>query len=158
MTVSRDTAAGRAYLDLRAKARAEGRTFPSLLTLYALEGFLGRLSGSSDRDTFVLKGGVLLAAFGARRPTKDIDFLGLDLDNDAETVRDRIAAIAALPRDDGLVLAPEHTRADAIRDDDEYAGVRVHLVYTLATAQLAGPALRPAAQAAARTIQARPCR
>ena len=101
---------------------------------------------------------MLLAAFGARRPTKDIDFLGLDLDNDAETVRDRIAAIAALPRDDGLVLAPEHTRADAIRDDDEYAGVRVHLVYTLATAQLAGPALRPAAQAAARTIQARPCR
>ena len=42
-----------------------------------------------------------------------------------------------LPRDDGLVLAPEHTRADAIRDDDEHAGVRDHLVYTLATAQLA---------------------
>ena len=137
MTVSRDTAAGRAYLDLRAKARAEGRTFPSLLTLYALEGFLGRLSESSDRDTFVLKGGVLLAAFHARRPTKDIDFLGLDLDNDAETVRERIEAIAALPRDDGLVLSPTHTRAELIRDDDEYAGVRVHLVYTLATAQLA---------------------
>ena len=137
MTVSRDTAAGRAYLDLRAKARAEGRTFPSLLTLYALEGFLGRLSGSTDRDTFVLKGGVLLAAFHARRPTKDIDFLGLDLDNDAETVRERIEAIAALPRDDGLVLSPDHTRAELIRDDGEYAGVRVHLVYTLATTRLA---------------------
>lgn len=137
MTVSRDTTAGRAYFDLRAKARAEGRTFPSLLTLYALEGFLGRLSGSGDRDTLILKGGVLLAAFDARRPTKDVDFLGLDLDNDAETVRERLEAIAALPRDDGLVLDHARTRAEAIRDDDEYAGVRVHLVYALAGAELA---------------------
>jgi hypothetical protein len=136
VTVSRDTTAGRAYLDLRAKARAERRAFPSLLTLYALEGFLGRLSDSGDRDTFVLKGGVLLAAFDARRPTKDIDFLGLDLDNDAETVRERLGAVAARPRDDGLVLVREQIRAQVIRDEDEYAGVRVHLVYSLASAKI----------------------
>lgn len=136
MTVSRDTTAGRAYLDLRAKARAEGRTFPSLLTLYALEGFLGRLARSEDRDAFVLKGGVLLAAFDARRPTKDIDFLGLALDNDAETVGDRLEAIAALPRDDGLVLERDRIRAEAIRDDEEYSGVRIHLIYLLATAEI----------------------
>jgi hypothetical protein len=39
------------------------------LQLYALEGFLDRLSGSSHAGRFVLKGGVLLAAFDARRPT-----------------------------------------------------------------------------------------
>ncbi len=118
-------------------ARSQGKTFPGLLTLFALEGFLGRLAGSSEREVFILKGGVLLAAFNARRPTKDIDFLGLDIDNDTVVVSARIASIAALPRTDGLVLEPEQTRVDVIRDDDEYSGVRVHLVYALATAQIA---------------------
>ena len=63
--VSRDNRAGQVYLDLRKKAKTEGRPVAELLTLYALEGFLGRLSESSDdRRTFVLKGGVLLAAYG----------------------------------------------------------------------------------------------
>jgi hypothetical protein len=43
------------------------------MTLYALEGLLARIALSEHCDDFVLKGGVLLAAFAARRPTKDID-------------------------------------------------------------------------------------
>lgn len=43
---SRDTAAGRAYRDLQNKARREGRPTDEMLSLYALEGFLDRLSGS----------------------------------------------------------------------------------------------------------------
>jgi hypothetical protein len=43
------------------------------LRLYALEGFVLRLEYSSHRSQFVLKGGVLLAAYGLRRPTADID-------------------------------------------------------------------------------------
>ena len=53
---------------------------------YALEGFLERLSRSRHRDRFVLKGGVLLAAFDERRPTRDVDLAGLQLDNAIETV------------------------------------------------------------------------
>jgi len=74
---TRATSAGDAYLDLRKLGRQSGRSTVELIQLYALEGFLLRLSHSAVHDRLVLKGGMLLAAFGARRPTKDIDFLGL---------------------------------------------------------------------------------
>jgi hypothetical protein len=67
---TRATAGGRAYLDLRQLAKATGRLTDELLQLYALEGLLDRLSGSVHASRFVLKGGVLLAAFDARRPTR----------------------------------------------------------------------------------------
>lgn len=66
---SRDSAEGRAYLDLRAKARREGRPTDELLVLYILERFLYRVSISAHRSRLVLKGGMLLAAFDERRPT-----------------------------------------------------------------------------------------
>ena len=76
---SRDSTAGRAYLDLQARARREGRPTDELLVLYILERFLYRLSVSVHRNRFVLKGGVLLAAFDVRRPTRDIDLAGIQL-------------------------------------------------------------------------------
>lgn len=47
-------------------------------------------------DDFVLKGGVLLAAFAVRRPTKDIDLQASGLANDADEVADRVRKVAAL--------------------------------------------------------------
>ncbi len=56
-TVSRHSRAGQVFGDLRKKAKEQSRPVSELLTLYALEGFLGRLSESAeDRGTFVLKG------------------------------------------------------------------------------------------------------
>lgn len=60
---SRQTIAGQVYLDVRRLARTTGRATDELLQLYALEGFLDRLTQSDQRDHFVLKGGVLLAAY-----------------------------------------------------------------------------------------------
>jgi hypothetical protein len=40
---------------------------------HCLESFLHRLSQTGHADRFVLKGGILLAVYGARRPTKDVD-------------------------------------------------------------------------------------
>jgi hypothetical protein len=93
---ARDTTAGRVYLDLRRKARAEARGTDELLVLYVLERFLYRLSISEFRDRFVLKGGMLLAVFGERRPTRDVDLLGLAITNDAEAVTAVMAEIAAI--------------------------------------------------------------
>nr|WP_246256775.1 nucleotidyl transferase AbiEii/AbiGii toxin family protein [Isoptericola halotolerans] len=106
--------------------------------MYVLEGFLARLAASSERDRFVLKGGVLLAAFDSRRPTKDIDLAALETANDVETVKALVAKITAtvLPEDDGIEFLPETARAKAIREDDEYQGVRVHIDARLATARL----------------------
>jgi hypothetical protein len=71
---SNDTIAGRRYLELQRQAKRTGRPTDELIQLCALECFLDRLVHSKFADTFVLKGGVLLAALDARRPTRDIAF------------------------------------------------------------------------------------
>nr|WP_167169202.1 nucleotidyl transferase AbiEii/AbiGii toxin family protein [Brooklawnia cerclae] len=106
------------------------------MTLYALEGLLARIARSEYRDDFVLKGGVLLAAFAARRPTKDIDLQATRLAGDPEEVAERVRAMVTLDVDDGLVFSPASVTATMIRDEDEYAGVRVKLTATLGTARL----------------------
>ena len=70
---SHKTTAGATYLDLQATARATCRPVDELFQFYALEGFLRRLTRTSHADNFVLKGGVLLAAYSGRRPTRDVD-------------------------------------------------------------------------------------
>ena len=75
---SRKTTAGATYLDLQATARATGRPVDELFQFYALEGFLRRLTRTSHADNFVLKGGVLLAAYSDRRPTRDVDLAAAD--------------------------------------------------------------------------------
>jgi len=51
-----------------------------------LECFLDRLGHSAFADHFILKGGVLLAALDARRPTRDIDLSARALDSDLGTI------------------------------------------------------------------------
>lgn len=51
-------------------ARRSGRPTVEFLQIYALEGFLSRLGTSPHGNLLVLKGGVLLAAFDTRRPTR----------------------------------------------------------------------------------------
>ena len=134
---TRATAAGRAYLDLRAKARIDGRLTDELIQLYMLEGFLARLATSDHTQQLVLKGGALLAAFGTRRPTRDIDFAARSLSNDGHHILEVVRAIAtrAPAEDDGLVFDPNSAIADVIRDDEEYSGVRVSINVELATAR-----------------------
>lgn len=135
---TRATPDGRAYLDLRAKAAAAGRTTAEYLRLYALEGFLARLAVSPHAANLVLKGGVLLAAYDLRRPTADIDFAALAQSRELEQVRDLVVSIADTPLpaalDDGLVFDTSQVSAESIRDEDEYNGVRVTLRARLATA------------------------
>lgn len=134
---TRATVDGRAFLDLRARAKADGRPVDEYLTLYALEGFLERLSRSAHRERFVLKGGVLLAAFDERRPTRDVDLAGLQLDNAIETVTEAIVEIASIEIDDGLAIATDAARAEAIREESAgVTGVRISLPATLASARV----------------------
>lgn len=134
---ARDTTAGRVYLDLRSKARAEARGTDELLVLYVLERFLYRLSISEFRDQFVLKGGMLLAAFDERRPTRDVDLLGLAITNDADSVAAVMARIAAIEVDDGVIFRPDQLTTRMIREQDVYAAIRVAMPASVATAALA---------------------
>lgn len=133
---TRSTYAGRVYLDLQNLARRTGRPTDELHQLYALEGFLVRLVSSEHADRLVLKGGVLLAAYDTRRPTRDIDFLGQWLSNETESVLALVRSIAALPVDDGLTFDLDSATVQTIRDEDDYSGVRVTMTGSLATARL----------------------
>lgn len=110
---TRDTLAGRAYNDLRNLARMEGRDPAEFLTLYALEGFLTRLAASEHAADFVLKGGVLMAAFASRRPTRDIDLAAIGISNDIPDVEDRVRSIVTGQRDDGLTFDPGSVKGEA---------------------------------------------
>jgi hypothetical protein len=106
--------------------------------LYVVERWLARLSASPYADQFVLKGGMLLAAFGARRPTADADALARNLSNDEATVVARVVDIAnqALAQDDGVSFLTDSVTSRVIRDDELYSGVRIAMDCAVATARV----------------------
>jgi len=134
-TPTRSTTAGRAYLDLRRKARQDHRPVDELMQLYVLECFLARLGGSRFADRFVLKGGVLLAAFGERRPTRDIDFQAQAIDNDPAAILAATTEIAAIVLDDGVAFDIGTATARPIREEDLYQGARVSMTAQLSSAR-----------------------
>lgn len=101
---TRQSAAGRAYLDLQALARRQRRPTDELVVLFVLERFLYRLSLSAHRERLVLKGGMLLAAFDERRPTRDVDLLARATDNEVDTVAALVRDVLAVQVDDGVVF------------------------------------------------------
>lgn len=131
---TRATPAGRAYLDLRKAASAAGRPTDEYLQLYALEGLLDRLSSSRHAEHFVLKGGVLLASYDARRPTRDIDLAAVDIANDHDSIRRIVNEILSIGRDDGLEFDQAATTVEAIREEQPYSGVRATIHGALSTA------------------------
>lgn len=133
---TRATIDGRAYLDLQNLARRTQRSTQDLLHLYALEGFLARLAISPHAAKLVLKGGVLLAAYGNRRATRDIDLQGRQVANDIDTVLGLVREIISTHIDDGLAFRPDTATAAYIREDDSYHGIRVDLIAHLATARI----------------------
>jgi len=136
VTVSRGTPDGAAYHDLRSEAKAQRRPFEELLSFHVLDGFLARLSVSAHRSSLVLKGGLLMAAFALRRPTRDVDLMSEDLTNDVENVLGIVRDIAKIPFSDGVVFEESNATAEVIRDGEEYSGVRVSMAAAVATARV----------------------
>ncbi|TFD63086.1 nucleotidyl transferase AbiEii/AbiGii toxin family protein [Cryobacterium ruanii] len=103
--------------------------------LYAMEAFLNRLAQTIYKDDFVLKGGVLRAAYRLRRPTSDIDMEAVNLHVDAAHLLAVVDAVAAVSVDDALAIDPARTNIRLIREGDDYSGLRVKIfahVYTSA--------------------------
>lgn len=112
--------------------------FGLLLTKYALERLLYRLSVSEHQDTFVLKGALLFQLWTSEpyRPTRDLDLLGLG-DGSAERYRKIFTELCSQKvEDDGLTLLPDTIRVERIREDEEYEGVRVLMNARLANARI----------------------
>jgi hypothetical protein len=134
---ARDTTAGRVYNDLRNSARRQKRATDEIMVEYVLERFLYRLATSpAGREHFVLKGGLLLAQFGARRTTRDIDILGQAFTGEDTEIIRRVSAIAATEVDDGVTFDGASLRTAPIRDDGRYHGLRLVMPASIARAQL----------------------
>lgn len=127
------------YRQIQSKARSvaakQGGGAPTAqyLTFYVLESFLDRLTRTEHRDDFILKGGILLAVYGVRRPTKDVDSEAVSAtvtpDHIAEVLRD----VAAVDADDGLVFDLDTLRIDQIREHADHPGLRVQVTTHLGT-------------------------
>jgi len=114
-------------------------TDPNLvLTRYAVERFLYRLSRSPHVDRFVLKGALLMLAWlgDALRPTRDANLLGFgDLSDDAlGQIFAEVCKVDVEP--DAMVYLAETVRVEPIRAEDAYGGQRITLDATLGAARL----------------------
>jgi hypothetical protein len=136
------------------RARADKVDFNLMLTRYALERLLYRLSVSAWSNEFLLKGALLFDLWfdQPQRPTRDIDLLGFGpagLDHLTTVFRE----LCGQARDDGMDYDQTSVRAVEIRKDAQYEGVRVTLVGTLDGARCAiqvdvgyGDVVMPAAE------------
>jgi predicted nucleotidyltransferase component of viral defense system len=115
-------------------SRERGENFNLILTHYALERFLYRLSISRHAASFVLKGAFRFMAWTneAHRPTRDLDLAGSG-DESPERLGKAISEICWVEDapDDGLIFDAGVIQTEAIREDQVYQGLRVKLIARL---------------------------
>lgn len=118
------------------KARAEKLDYNLLLTRYALERLLYRLSVSEQRDQFLLKGALLFDLWFdvPHRPTHDADFLGFG-SAEIPHLEKIFQDICRIDVEDGIAFQPDSVKAAEIRKEANYAGVRVTLMGLLDSAR-----------------------
>lgn len=118
------------------RAKARGEDFNLILTRFAIERFLYRLSLVPARDAYWLKGALLFDLWFdvPHRPTRDADFLGFG-PADTETLAATIREICGVAVDDGMAYDPASITIEEIREDARYGGLRVRLLGKLGNAR-----------------------
>lgn len=126
-----------------------------VLTRYAVERFLYRLSRSAHAEKFVLKGALLLLAWlgEAVRPTRDADLLGFGELSDEALARIFREVCGVDVEPDAIAFDAGSVSVSAIREEDAYGGKRVVAQARLGAARLKvqvdvgiGDAVTPAPQ------------
>ena len=119
-------------------ARDRGDDFQLVLTRFANERLLYRLSRSPHRSSFVLKGATLFTLWSGKghRATRDVDLLGF---GDPSEERIRAVFFEVLTADveeDGIRFDLSSVSVGPIREQQEYDGVRVLLDAYVTTAKV----------------------
>jgi hypothetical protein len=123
---------------LTQRARASADNVQLVLTRYAIERLLYRLSVSPHRDRFILKGAMLFSLWAPTpyRATGDLDLLGYG-DAAAGAIVTAFRDICAVEApDDGVTFMLNTVQAEVARAEDEYSGLRVTLQAVIAGARL----------------------
>lgn len=99
-----------------------------VLQNYMLERFLERISLSSYRDNFNIKGGFLIASMVGldTRATMDMDATIKGYPVKEDSIRKMIEEILGIPIEDGITFRLQSIHE--IREDDEYSGYRASLI------------------------------
>ncbi|WP_454785385.1 nucleotidyl transferase AbiEii/AbiGii toxin family protein [Legionella sp. WA2024007413] len=119
-------------------SKANHKPFNEVLQYYAMERFLYRLSLSQHKNRFILKGALMLRLWNApeSRPTMDIDMLG-KTSNDTENVIQQMREILSVDAtEDGLCFDATSLKAERIKEDADYHGIRVLFKGNLDTAKI----------------------
>ena len=119
-------------------AHARNEDFQLVLIRYGIERLLYRLSRSEHRDAFVLKGAMLFELWTGHmhRSTLDVDLSGKGEESVARYV-DVFKAVCSEPvEDDGLFFQADTIQGEEIREDQQYAGVRITLSAKLGVARI----------------------
>jgi predicted nucleotidyltransferase component of viral defense system len=119
-------------------AREQKIEFQLILTRFALERFLYRLSQSKYTNDFVLKGALLFQIWGGamHRPTRDLDLLSFgepDIAYFTTTIREICTQDLS---NDGVLFQADSVLLERIKEEDEYQGLRATLIATLDTARI----------------------
>ncbi|GHU67393.1 hypothetical protein AGMMS49983_18490 [Clostridia bacterium] len=122
---------------IRNIAKEKGIIPQALLQNYMLERLLERISVSSYKDKFILKGGMLIAAMVGidNRTTMDMDATLRGMPLSEETVREALTHIMALDLDDNVTFSL--SRIEPIREDDVYGGYRASISAVFDTIRVA---------------------
>ena len=118
-------------------SKDRNQPFQLLLTRYVLERLLYRLSSTTHRDRFVLKGAMLMTTWfdDPFRPTQDLDLLGFG-DPDPEAMLAVFREICAIKANDGVAFDVQALTIDRVRDELEYGGLRIKTNATLDGARI----------------------
>lgn len=123
---------------LRNVAKTDTRNYNLLLQYYAIERLLFRLSQSEYVERFVLKGALLLHAFGGdlRRATRDVDFWS-SIENTEASIRKMIGeCIRADVPDDGVVFDETSLELEPNQLESRDCGYRLALAAQIGTAKV----------------------
>ena len=138
MTNARDGLARSLQVRLARHAKEIGVDPNLVLTRYAVERFLYRLSCSPYAERFVLKGALLLLVWlgEALRPTRDADLLGYGDLSDAVLAEVFKEVCDVRVVEDGMTYLRDSVRVEPIRAEDDYGGQRVTLQAGMGAARL----------------------
>ncbi|MBN1223177.1 MAG: nucleotidyl transferase AbiEii/AbiGii toxin family protein [Candidatus Aminicenantes bacterium] len=108
------------------EAKKEHRSFNDLMQYYAMERFLYRLTQTPHRNTLLLKGALLLRAWGipSARPTIDIDMTSPQ-DIPISDLLSIVREIFEVSVDDGLIFHLDSFRTEPIEKGTDFQGIRI---------------------------------
>lgn len=122
---------------LRNKAKELDLNYNLVLSKFFFDEFLKLLSNSVYRENFMLKGGMLLTySLGIQnRATQDIDFLVKGFPLESEEMRKILAEIIEYSKQSDIWFELKGD-AEEIRAEDEYGGLRFHIIGHLANIRI----------------------